>query len=233
MKPYATTLSVLLALTLLQARAICVAAADTAETTSAPGDLFDMSMEELMQIEVVSVSRRPQTIGNLSAPVSVITAEDIHYSGLTNIYEVLQFALGVDALQLDRNNYALGIRGLHEAFSDRTLTLIDGRPADNPVFGGSQFLRLPLLLQDVERIEVVRGPAGAAWGANALNGVINSITKQPKDCTGVQTSTQWNEFGDNYHHLRYADQKGPSTWRLSLGYEAQETSSDALHDDKR
>ena len=231
MKLYVTTLRALLALALLQAQTICVWAADAPETAAGQSNLFDMSMEELMQVEVVSASRRPQTIGHLSAPVTVITAEDIHYSGLTNIYEVLQFALGIDALQLDRNNYALGIHGLHEAFSDRTLTLIDGRPADNPMFGGSQFLRLPVLLQDIERIEVVRGPAGAAWGANALNGVINIITKKPGDCTGVQASTQWNEFGDNYHHVRYADRKGPSTWRLSLGYEAQDTSSDALHDE--
>ncbi len=194
--------------------------------------LFEMSLEELMVQTVVSSSRQEQKITESSVPIAVITAEDIHYSGLTNLYEVLQFAAGIDMAQIDRNQYAMGVRGLHESFSDRTLTLIDGRPADSPIFGGSQFLKLPLLLEDIERIEVVRGPVGSAWGANAFNGLINIITKKPAESKGIMGSTQFNHFGDNYHYLRYADAKDAFSWRISSGYESQETSSDALTDER-
>ena len=129
---------------------------------------FRMSLEELMEIEIVSASRKKQRLTDAAVPVSIITAEDIHYSGLTNLYEILQFAPSIDALQVDRSRYALGVRGLHDTWSDRTLTLINGRAADNPIFGGSEFLRQPLLLEDIKQIEILRGPSGAAWGRQCL-----------------------------------------------------------------
>jgi iron complex outermembrane receptor protein len=94
-----------------------------------PADFFEMSIEELMEVEVVSASRQAQKMDELSVPVTVITSEDIHYSGLTSIPEILQFATGMDVLRLDRNRYAVGVRGLHDFTSDRTLTLVNGRIA--------------------------------------------------------------------------------------------------------
>ena len=121
-----------------------------------PKDFFEMSIEELMEVPVVvSVSRQPQKLGELSAPVSVITAEDIHYSGLTNIPEILQFSPGIDMLRISRFRYAVGVRGLHEFISDRTLVLINGRSAESPLFGGSEYYTLPILMEDIERIEVL------------------------------------------------------------------------------
>jgi len=190
-------------------------------------DFFEMSIEELMDVEVVSASRQAHKIGELSVPVSVITAEDIHYSGLTSIPEILQFAPGMDVLQIDRNRFAVGVRGLHDFISDRTLTLINGRIADSPLFGGSEFYRLPVLPEDIERIEVVRGPGGAAWGANAFNGVINIITKKPQDVLGGFVSTNVSEFGDTYTHLRWAQKDGKWSWRTSAGYEDLKSSDDA------
>jgi iron complex outermembrane receptor protein len=122
-------------------------------------DFFEMSIEELMDVEVVSASRQARKIGELSVPVSVITAEDIHYSGLTSIPEILQFAPGMDVLQVDRNRFAVGVRGLHEVYSDRLLGLTDGRAADCINTGGPRFPQLPVLLEDIERIEIVRGPS--------------------------------------------------------------------------
>jgi outer membrane cobalamin receptor len=195
-------------------------------------DLFEMSIEELMDVPVVfSAARQPQKIGQLSVPVSVITDEDIHYSGLTNIPEILQFVPGVDVLRCDRNHYALGVRGLHEVWSDRTLALIDGRNLNSPLFGGADWQLLPLLMEDIKRIEVVRGPGGAAWGANAFNGVINIITKEPEDCLGYTSSTTWSHFGDNYNYFRYADKSGPWSWRTSVGYEDRKSSHDAVSAD--
>ena len=195
------------------------------------GKFFDMSLEELMEVPiVVSASRQPQTTNALSVPVSIITDEDIHYSGLTSIPEILKFTPGMDVLQYDRNTYATGIRGLHGRYSNRTLSLLDGRSAESPIFGGPEFFRLPLFLEDIDRIEVVRGPGGAAWGANAFTGVINIITKDPNDCLGWLESTTINEFGDSYTHLRVADKKDKWRWRMSVGYEDRETSDEAISD---
>lgn len=193
-------------------------------------NFFEMSLEELTQepYVVISASRQAHKMNELSSAVTVITSEDIHYSGLTNIAEVLQFTPGVDVLQFDRNTYMVGIRGLHEKTSDRMLTLINGRPADNPVFGGVEFNHLPILLEDIDRIEIVRGPGGAAWGANAFTGVVNIITKKPEDVFGGFSSTTINEFGDSYTHLRWADKKDKWSWRISAGYEENESSDDAI-----
>jgi outer membrane receptor protein involved in Fe transport len=193
-----------------------------------PEDLFDMSIEELMEVPiVVSAARQEQKIGQLSVPVSVITDEDIHYSGLTDIPEILQFSPGIDMLRISRFRYAVGVRGLHEFISDRTLVLINGRSAESPLFGGSEYYTLPILMEDIERIEVVRGPGGAAWGANAFNGVINIITKKPEDVLGVFSSTTMTEFGDSYTHIRVADKQDKWKWRVSVGYEDLKNSDDA------
>jgi len=177
---------------------------------------------------VVSASRQPQVAEQLSVPVSVITAEDIHYSGLTNIPEVLQFAPGMDVLKYNRFSYAIGVRGLHELSSDRVQSLVNGRLADNPIYGGPEYWNLPILMEDIERIEVVRGAGGAAWGANALTGVINIITKRPDQVKGWLGSTTLSEFGDAYTHIRWADTNGKWSWRTSLGYEDNRSSLDAL-----
>jgi iron complex outermembrane receptor protein len=100
-------------------------------------DFFDMSIEELMEVPVVvSASRQEQKVTETSVPISIITAEDIHYSGLTSIPEILQFACGMDVLQVDRNRYSVGVRGMHDVHSEHMQTLIDGRVADSAIFGG-------------------------------------------------------------------------------------------------
>lgn len=192
-------------------------------------DFFHMSLDELAEqpYEVVSASRQKQTQSELSIPVTVITAEDIHYSGLTSIPNLLRFYLGVDVLQYDRNRYGVGVRGLHDSTSDRTLVLINGRNCTNPAFGGMEWEKFPVLMEDIDRIEIVRGPGGAAWGANAFNGVINIITKRPQDVLGFWGSTTITEFGDSYSHLRYGASKDPWAYRISAGYLDQETSDDA------
>jgi outer membrane receptor protein involved in Fe transport len=191
-------------------------------------DLSEMSIEELMNVPVVvSASRQAQKIGELSAPVSVITAEDIHSSGLTMIPEIIQFAAGSSVMRINRARYALGVRGLHERITDRVLILIDGRPADSPLFGGPESTLMPILVEDIDRIEIVRGPGGAVWGANAFTGVINIITKRPKAVPGHFLSSTVTQFGDTYTHGRWADTIGRLSWRLSLGYEDLKSSDDA------
>jgi len=200
-----------------------------------PGGAKAAAGDELLLFEemptVISASRQAQPVNWLSMPVSVVTADDIHYSGLTNLPEILQFVPGIDYGRIDRNQYAVGVRGLEEHFSDRMVTLIDGRDATNPTFGGTDWLSLPIMMEDIKRVEVTRGPAGAAWGANALNGVINVITKEPEETQGLLASTTWNQFGDSYNQIRQGGKDGRLAWRASLGYSGQESSKDALSND--
>ncbi len=192
-------------------------------------DYFDMPLDELMEIPIATAaSRLPQKSIEQSSPVTIITSKDIHYSGLTSIPEILQFFCGIDVLQIDRRRYAIGIHGLHETFSDRTTLLINGRLADNPVYGGPHFQALPFMVEDIERIEIVRSPASAAWGANALTGVVNIITKKPADVLGGTAKTTFTEFGDSYTYLRWAQKESALSWRISVGYEDIKSSEDAI-----
>lgn len=191
--------------------------------------------DELLQFSdlpvVISASRQPERLSWTSAPVSVVTGEDIHYGGMTELSEVLFFVNGVDALRIDRNRYAIGVRGSHDFYSARTLTLVNGRSAENCIFGGSEFYRLPVLLEDIERIEVVRGPGGATWGANAYNGVINIITKKPEETQGFLVSSTVNEYGETSSQFRWGAKKDRWTWRTSYGYAERRSSEVVIHED--
>jgi len=213
---------------------VCSVRGQEAEGTGT-ANKADLGQNELLLFQdlpvVVSASRQAEKLGETAVPVSVLTKEDIHYSGAMILPELFPFIPGMDVLQIDRNRYGIGVRGLHDFFSDRTLTLINGRSAESPAFGGGEYLRYPLLLEDIERIEVVRGPGGAAWGANALNGVVNIITKKPEDTQGVMAATAVDEFGDTSSSVRWGAKKGKWAWRTSYGYTWFESSDKAISGD--
>lgn len=144
--------------------------------TSPPHDLSTASLEDLMNIEVTSVSRKEQPLSKAGAAIFVITQEEIHRSGATNIPDVLRMAPGVNVAQIDANAWAISIRGFNSRYSDKILVLIDGRSIYSPAFSGVYWDEINVPLEDIERIEVIRGPGGTVWGANAVNGVINIIT---------------------------------------------------------
>ncbi|MHC4976554.1 MAG: TonB-dependent receptor plug domain-containing protein [Planctomycetota bacterium] len=198
--------------------------------------LQEGSDDELLLFEdipvVISASRQ-ETPQNLSpVPISILTSADLHFSGVTSVQDLLHMVPGMDLLYPDRNRVALGVRGLHDWSSDRTLTLIDGRNASDVTYGGADFVRIPLFVEDVERVEVVRGPSGGSWGANAFNGVINVIKKRPEDMDkGGLFSTTLNEFGDSWSQLRWVDSDDAWAWRLSVGYETIESSEEAVSGD--
>jgi outer membrane receptor protein involved in Fe transport len=197
-----------------------------ADPTVVPGELL---LFQDMPI-VITASRQAQPLNLSAVPVSIIGSDDIHFGSRTTLPGILQFVPGIDVHQLDRVDYSVGIHGLDHSFADRTLTLINGRDAANPMYGSADLLTLPVLLEDIDRIEVVRASGGAAWGANALNGVINIITKKPEDIPpGVLLSTTVTQYGDTYNQLRWTDKRGPLSWRLSLGYENINSSADALN----
>ncbi|MDP1661948.1 MAG: TonB-dependent receptor plug domain-containing protein, partial [Phycisphaerales bacterium] len=199
-----------------------------ASQTSQPSD--DLLMFEDVPV-VISASRRVQKLSELSVPVSVVTWKDIHYRGETDIAEMLSQVPGMNVLRIDRNRWAVGVRGLHDVYADRTIVLINGRNAGNPVLGVADFGALPVLAEDIERIEVVRGPGGAVWGANAFNGAINIITKRPEDAQGFMATTRMNEFGDTNSQVRFGTKGDAWALRASLGYENHESSEDAINHD--
>ncbi len=180
---------------------------------------------------VITGSRGEQPLNLSPVPVSVLTADDLHYGGLTNIPEALRFVPGVSVVRTNRNLYGVGVRGLNHWASERTLTLIDGRDAEIPYRAVPDWMTLPLFMEDIQRIEVVRGPGGASWGANALNGVINIITKDPLETQGVLLSSRVNEFGDTHNFARWGAAAGKWSWRLSVGYVDQKSAENAISED--
>jgi iron complex outermembrane receptor protein len=147
-------------------------------------DLTELSLEELMNIEVTSVAKKEQKLSEAAAAIYVITQEDIHRSGATSIAEALRMVPGLQVAQIDAHSWAITSRGFSGRFANKLLVLIDGRSVYTPLFSGVFWNAQDTLLEDIERIEVIRGPAGTLWGANAVNGVINIITKSAKETQG-------------------------------------------------
>jgi iron complex outermembrane receptor protein len=147
-------------------------------------DLTSKSIEDLMNMEITSVSKKAERLSRTPAAVFVITSEDIRRSGARNIPDLLRMVPGVDVAQINANTWAISARGLNEEFGDKLLVLIDGRSVYTPTFGGVLWETVSMPLEDIERIEVIRGPGGAIWGANAVNGVINIITKKASETRG-------------------------------------------------
>jgi iron complex outermembrane receptor protein len=147
-------------------------------------DLTQVSLEDLLNTEVTSVSKKEQKLSSVGAAIFVITQEDIRRSGATNIPDVLRMAPGVDVARIDGNNWAVSIRGFNSLYANKVLVLIDGRSVYNPTFSGTLWNQLQIPLEDIERIEVIRGPGGTMWGANAVNGVISITTKSSQATQG-------------------------------------------------
>lgn len=144
-------------------------------------DFSEMSFDELMQVEVTSVSKKAEKLSKAAAAAYVVTSEEIRRSGATSIPEALRLVPGVDAAQVDPNKWAVGIRGFNGQFTNKLLVMIDGQSVYTPTFSGVFWENFDYSIADIERIEVIRGPGATLWGANAVNGVINIITREAYD----------------------------------------------------
>jgi iron complex outermembrane receptor protein len=173
-----------------------------------PDDLKQLSLEQLGEIDVTSVSKDPQQVQKTPAAVFVITQEDIRRSGATSIPEVLRMAPGVEVAQIDSDHWSVGIRGFGSEFSKAVLLLIDGRSVYSPLFSGVYWNVQNVMIEDVERIEVIRGPGGTIWGANAVNGVINIITKDSKDTHGTLVASGAGNVDEGTGAFRYGAGNG-------------------------
>lgn len=191
----------------------CLLASGTAAAAPEPqaGRLMSLSIEELADVEVTTVSKRSQSRLLAAAAVYVISREDIRRSGVTTLVEALRLAPGVEVARINGNQWAVGIRGFASRLSRSVLVLIDGRSVYTTLFAGTYWEAQDTLLEDVERIEVVRGPGGALWGANAVNGVINIITRNAADTTGGLARIGGGSHERAFGAFRWGGQAGERT----------------------
>lgn len=159
--------------------------AQGADQSTSPAALKKLSLEELMDLDVTTVAKKPEPYGSAPAAIQVITGEDIRRSGASSIPEALRLADNLQVAQKGSHNWAISARGFNTDSANKLLVLMDGRSVYTPLFSGVFWDRQDYLLEDIDRIEVVSGPGGSLWGANAVNGVINIITKSSKDTQGV------------------------------------------------
>ncbi|MBT4989049.1 MAG: TonB-dependent receptor [Rickettsiales bacterium] len=166
-------------------------------------NIFSLSLEELMGIEVTTASKTEEKAFESASAIFVITNEDIIRSGVTSIPEALRMAPGIQVAQIDSNKWAITARGFNRQYSNKLLVLFDGRSVYTPTFSGVYWDSQDYVLEDIDRIEVVRGPGGTLWGENAVNGVINIITKKAKDTQGQYASMlagNYDRFNTEYRY---------------------------------
>lgn len=178
----------------------------------APGldeaDLAAMDLEALMNIKVISAAKKEQKVSESSAAVYVITQDDIRRSGVTTIPDALRMAPGLQVAQQDANTWAISSRGFNSRFANKLLVMIDGRTVYTPMFSGVYWDVQDLMLEDIERIEVIRGPGATLWGANAVNGVINILTKRAQDTQGTLVSGGVGTEDQGFGGVRHGDRLG-------------------------
>jgi iron complex outermembrane receptor protein len=217
--------------------AVCLTAPTPAQTSRSVPDVTAMSMEDLMNLQVTSVSKRTQKVADAAAAIFVITQEDIRRSGATSIPEALRLAPGLEVARIDQNKWAIGSRGFNGRFDNKLLVLIDGRSVYTPLFSGVYWNVQDVMLEDVDRIEVIRGPGATLWGANAVDGVINVITKKAKATqsavvtAGAGTDERaaggvryGGKLGDNTYYRAYTKyfDWGPSAYPYPSGMTAHD-----------
>ncbi len=166
-------------------------------------ELRDLTIEQLANVEVTSVSRRPEALSRAPASIEVISAEDIRRSGAQSLPEVLRLARNLEVARVNSQTYAISARGFNSfEASNKLLVLVDGRSIYTPLYSGVFWDQHDVPLQDIERIEVISGPGGTLWGANAVNGVINIITRSARDTQGFSADAFLGSV-DNRLDLRY------------------------------
>ncbi len=178
-------------------------------------DLTALSLEDLMGLEVTSVSKREERRSDAAAAIFVLTNDDLRRSGATTLPEALRLVPGVQVARINAHSWSVTARGFASEFSNKLLVLIDGRSVYTPLFSGVYWDVQNPRFEDIERIEVVRGPGGTVWGANAVNGVINVITKATEDTQGWNLVAGGGEEERRFGSIRYGGRHGDDGhWRV-------------------
>ncbi len=190
-----------------------------AHSQEKPRDLAAKSIEDLMNVDVTSVSNREQKLSKAAAAIFVINQEDIRRSGATNIPDLLRMVPGLDVAQINGSTWAIGARGLNQQFANKLLVMVDGRSVYSPTFSGVFWDTLDLPLFDIERIEVIRGPGGTIWGANAVTGVISIFTKKAAETSGTVLETRGGNLLQGFGMAQYGGSAGKNTaFRVYTNY---------------
>jgi iron complex outermembrane receptor protein len=184
------------------------------DQVATPNDLSGASLEDLMNIRITSAERKDQRADDAAAAVHVITQDDIRRSGMTKLAELFRVVPGMQVARVNASEWAVSVRGFNGLFSDKLLVLIDGRSLYNRGFSGVFWDGLNMMVSDIERIEVIRGPGGTAWGANAVNGVINIITKSAADTQGTSVEVSAGTFERDSAAIRYGGAAGDLAYRV-------------------
>ena len=195
----------------LVSSALLASAAAGAQTMRV-ADLADLSIEELGNIQITSVSRHAERLSDAPAAIFVITGEDIRRSGVTRLPEALRLAPNLEVARVSASSYAISARGFNSTTANKLLVLIDGRTVYTPLFSGVFWDAQDVMLEDVERIEVISGPGATLWGANAVNGVINVITRRASDAQGAFAYAQSGNLERGYG-ARYGGAEGNVSYR--------------------
>jgi iron complex outermembrane receptor protein len=174
-------------------------------------DLANKSLEDLMNIQVTSVSKTEQKLSRTASAVFVINQEDIRRSGATSIPDLLRMVPGLDVAQINGSTWAISARGFNAQFADKLLVMIDSRIVYTPNFAGVYWDTLDLPLEDIDRIEVIRGPGGTIWGANAVNGVISIFTKKATDTHGAMLEAGGGNLEQGFGTAQYGGKAGKAT----------------------
>lgn len=182
---------------LLGGAVLAAGVSGAAEPGATSGGLRQLSLEELLNLDVSTASKKEEPLSVTAAAVSVVTDEDVRRSGATDLPEFLRSIPGVQVARINAHRWAVSVRGFNSDFANKLLVMIDGRSVYTPLFSGTLWRNLDLVTEDLDRIEVVRGPGGGVWGANAVNGVINIINKSAKETQGGLVSAG----GGDYDHF--------------------------------
>ncbi|MBF0559291.1 MAG: TonB-dependent receptor plug domain-containing protein, partial [Nitrospirae bacterium] len=175
-------------------------------------NLLDLSIEDLMNVEAVTANKKPVKVADTAAAIYVITQEDIRRSTATTVPDLLRMVPGLQVARVNAVAWAVSARGFNGVYDDKLLVLVDGRTVYNPFFSGVYWHTLDMPMEDIERIEVIRGPGATLWGANAVNGVINIITKNSEDAQGLLVAGTLSSANANDSTVRYGGRIGEDTY---------------------
>ncbi len=199
--------------------------------------LLNLSLQDLLDLEVISVGKKPQTLQEIPAAVFIITENDIRHSGATTLPDLLRMVPGMNVGQINNHAWGISARGENDYFANKMLVMVDGRSVHVREFAGVWWDHLNLVLEDIDHIEVIRGPGGSLWGANAINGIINIISKNTKDTQGglvtvaagnqlnyittARIGGEWSEQGHYRLYVKTRSEENPNFDHLDPGRNTQ------------
>ncbi len=186
--------------------------AQNAQEVPSPTTLKGLTIEQLLDVDVTSVSKRPEKLFDAASAIQVITADDVRRSGSTSVPEALRLASNLEVAQIDSRQWAITARGFNNLFADKLLVMIDGRSVYTPLYAGVYWDVQDTFMPDLDRIEVISGPGATQWGGNAVNGVINITTKSAKDTQGGLTYAGGGSVPDDSYGIRYGGQAAPGVY---------------------